>query len=48
MIDVELERPRHRKDLLTGEFLEMKRTLYHLLSQEEKEGQSIEGGEQSE
>ncbi|TSB47574.1 ABC transporter ATP-binding protein [Alkalicoccobacillus porphyridii] len=35
VLTVELERPRSREVLLTTEFLEMKRTLYELLSQEE-------------
>ncbi|MFK3939566.1 ABC transporter ATP-binding protein [Alkalihalobacillus sp. NPDC078783] len=48
VLDVDLKRPRQREDLLTNEFLDMKRTLYHLLSQEEKEVEPREHGEQSE
>ncbi|MGN7312327.1 ABC transporter ATP-binding protein [Alkalicoccobacillus gibsonii] len=48
VLEVDLKRPRQREDLLTDEFLDMKRTLYHLLSQEEKEGESSECGEQTE
>ncbi|MDQ0207728.1 ABC transporter ATP-binding protein [Alkalicoccobacillus murimartini] len=45
VLSVELERPRSRDVLLTTEFLEMKRTLFNLLAQEEKEEEQSEGGE---
>ena len=45
VLSVDLERPRSRDVLLTNEFLDMKRTLYNLLAQEEKEEDRGDGDE---